>query len=769
MAIFIIPGCKNEENQTPEASFDEALWQNPTMENRPYVRWWWPGGDVEAEQLKSDLALLAQSGFGGVEIQPLLLGFTPEEIENNPNIRTVGTPEFFEKVRIASQEAHKLGLGFDVTLGSGWSTGVPDASDTAEKQLLMSSLEIIGPIQYEGPLPIPAPPAYRKRVNAIMDIVGPHDEDIRLVAVTAAKVIDGNSEIPALDSFTDITQFVENGILVWDIPDGTWQIFAFYQNNTSHAPVAAAYPGIWYDALIIDHFDSSGAQKLIDNYGDPLLNALGEYPPDAIFVDSFEMVGELPWTSSFLDQFEQEKGYDITPFLPLMFRQNGESKYTQMTDLMGGHNLKPTYTSTDDVAIRVREDYEEVRGKLFLEEFCKPIIDWGHANGVRLRIQAQGGWADYLDAYQMADIPESEALFAMGTFDFLKLAASGAHISGGKFVGSESFIRLASDPYSIMLEDFYLLGGKALSAGINRIVYHGFPYSYVRENGEGWFPLSGETGTLRAGPIPFTSWISENHPAWPELPEFNQYLARLSYAISCGNHKADIAWLYPDWEFPDNPMDSGDESEISLSLKRAGFVYDRISRQNLTDSVVEGNQFTVGAAQYRALLISELDVATPEMMASIEKLADAGIRIIVLGELPNRAPGFAEHEQRDTATQQIASSLQSKVVFAENESSVGIQIRESGVQPALLPSDGSELAFALEHREVANANILMLFNESDKQQTQILDVLIPVQQIQLLDPQTGGLIAEAMPDKSGHLSIEITIPARRSVILNIER
>ncbi len=69
-------------------AFDEALWNHPPMENRPYVRWWWPGGDVQEEQLKSDLALLKESGFGGVEIQPFLLGLTPEEIENNPNIRS---------------------------------------------------------------------------------------------------------------------------------------------------------------------------------------------------------------------------------------------------------------------------------------------------------------------------------------------------------------------------------------------------------------------------------------------------------------------------------------------------------------------------------------------------------------------------------------------------------------------------------------------------------------------------------------------------------
>ncbi len=774
MISVAISGCSDKETATPiptvvtapEEVFNETLWDHPPMDNRPYVRWWWPGGDVQEEQLKSDLELLKESGFGGVEIQPLLLGLTPEEIENNPNIRTVGTPEFFEKVRIASEEARKLGLGFDVTLGSGWSTGVLNASSAAEKQLLMSSLEMVGPAQFEGPLPMPDPPAYRERVNAIMDVVGPFDENLTLVAATAAKVIEGNPAIPVLDSFTDITAFVDKGNLFWDIPEGTWKIFAFYENNTSHAPVAAAYPGIWHDALIIDHFDSSGAQKLIENYGDPLLDALGEYAPDAVFVDSFEMVGDLPWTSSFRDQFEQAKGYDITPFLPLLFQKNGESKYTQMTDLMAGLTLTPVYTSTGEVAMRVREDYEEVRGKLFLENFVTPIIDWVHANDVELRMQAQGGWADYLDTYQLADIPESEALFAAGTFDFLKLASSGAHISGRKFVGLESFIRLSSDPQSITLEEFYRLGGKALSAGVNRIVYHGFPYSYIRESGERWYPFSAEPGTLRAGPIPFTSWISKDHPVWPDLASFNEYLARLSYAMSCGSHKADIAWLYPDWEYPDDLMNSVDECEISLALKRAGFVHDRISRQNLADAVAIGDQFEVGAAQYKGLLISDLDVATPEMMSSIENLADAGIPVIVVGDLPDRAPGFNDYEQRDMATRQIADRLQSKVAFVKDKGSVGMQMRESGIQPVLIPSDGSELAFSLERREVAEGNVMMLFNASDEERTQMLDILLPAKQIQLLDPKAGEIVMETT--SSERFSIKVTIPAGRSVVLIVK-
>lgn len=754
---------------TSEEGFDESLWQTPPMENRPYVRWWWPGGDVEEQQLESDLSLLKEAGFGGVEVQPLLLGFTPEEIEDNPDIRTVGTPHFFEKLRVAAREARKLGMGFDVTLGSGWSTGVPDAAQAAEKQLLMSSREVTGPTQYEGPLPIPEPPAYRERVNAIMNVVGPYDEPLELVAVTAAQVAEGSSEIPVLQSLADITQFVHNGDLTWDVPEGTWRIFAFYQNNTSHAPVGAAYPGTWHDALIVDHLDSSGAQKVIDDYGDPLLDALGEYAPDTIFVDSFELVGELPWTTSFLDRYERLKGYDVTPYLPLLFQANGESKYTRMTDLMSGRQPTPAYASADDAGIRVREDYEEVRGTLFLEEFFEPIIRWGRSNGVDLRIQAHGGWADYLDAYEMADIPESEALFAHGVFDFLKLASSGAHISGGRFTGSESFITLANDPHALTLEEFYRLGGRAFSAGINRMVYHGFPYSLTRQKGEGWYPLSGEPGTLRAGPIPFTSWMSQRHPVWPDLPSFNEYLARLSYALSCGTHSADIAWLWEGWEFPDNPAGSGEESDVSLALKRSGFVYDRISRRNLANAVLDGSQFAVGAARYKALLISALDVATPELMASVEMLADAGIPVVVVGDLPSRAPGFADHEKRDAATREIADRLRSKVIFALDESSAGTRIRAAGIEPALTPSDGSEMVFSLEHRKVAGGDILMLFNESDRDRTQELDCLLPAEAVQVLDPQTGNPVIEPGAKKPGNLSVEATIPAGRAVILIVRR
>ena len=781
LAALLAPlGCGGEAARpTPSPDvFDEAIWRDPPREFYPYVRWWWPGGAVDDAELRREMALFRDAGFGGVEIQPCLLGFTPADIEGDPDIRTVGTEEFFRKVGVAAAEADKRGMAFDFTLGSGWSGGGPFVTDAPETQLLMSSIDIEGPESYEGPLPPVETPSYRKIVNAVIGFLSPFDGEAELVAVVAARVADKSSSPPVLDSFTDITGSVLDGSLSWQAPGGTWRIFALYRNDTGHQPVGGAYAGNVNDSLIADHLDAAGAQELIEGYAEPLLEATGDHPPDAVFVDSFEMVGQLPWTESFLERFQQIKGYDLTPYLPLVFYQRGESKYTTILEDMAGNELVPAYVSTDDIGARVREDYEEVRSDMFIEGFVEPVRDWAHDNGLLLRMQAHGGWADYLDAYELADIPETEGLFAGGAYDFLKLASSAGHTANRTYISAESFISVRSDPRALTLEDFYLLAGRLHSAGINRIVYHCYPYRYVRENSSRWygFPAEREEDMIDAGPFPFTVWLDEEHPVWPDMPSFNLYLSRLGYAMSRGTHRADVAWLHQDRRFRDSvissdggyPPEQG-ESNVSVSLKRAGLVYDRVSRKGLEGAEIGNGSFTVGAAEYRALLIpGNFSVASPEVMASIESIAAAGVPVIVMGELPTRANGYVDCQERDAAVQASVTRLLSLVVEADVDG-LPDAFDSAGVEPAIVPNDGGELAFAIDRREVADGSIILLFNEAEVERSQVLEVNLPATRVRSFDPQTGELCAGAVPDASGKLSIEICIPARRSLLLVMER
>ena len=128
---------------------------------------------------------------------------------------------------------------------------------------------------------------------------------------------------------------------------------------------------------------------------------------------------------------------------------------------------------------RVREDYEATRQRLFIEAFLQPVKTWVEEQGINLRLQAHGGYGDYLDAYQLADIPESEGLFAGGSYDFLKLAASAGHVAGRRMISSESFITMSLDFNALTIEDYYRLAGNAYAAGINRTVCHGYAYHYV--------------------------------------------------------------------------------------------------------------------------------------------------------------------------------------------------------------------------------------------------------------------------------------------------
>ena len=302
-------GCPDEPNLPPVSSerFDEEVWRDPPLEYHPYVRWWWPGGAVDKKGIQREMDLFQQAGFGGVELQAYLLGLTPGEINDDADVRTVGTSGFFKKVRIAAEEAYTRNMSFDFTLESGWPSGGPFISSAPERQLLMSEINVSGPVLYQGPLPALEPPGYYNVVNSIMDVLGPFDTDAELVAVTAARVADNTSKPPALDSFTDITDKSHEGNLSWQVPSGTWKVFAFYQNRTGHHPAGAAYPGEANSSPVADHLDPAGAQEFIDGFADPMLAELGCYAPATIFLDSFEMVGELPWTPSFLQRFQDRK------------------------------------------------------------------------------------------------------------------------------------------------------------------------------------------------------------------------------------------------------------------------------------------------------------------------------------------------------------------------------------------------------------------------------------------------------------------------------
>jgi hypothetical protein len=180
-------------------------WRDPALDMRPLARWWWPGGSVEARDLRNQLERIKDAGFGAVEVQPLLLGLGASDLAADPRLRTVGLSSFRRSIESAATAAAELGLGFDLTLGSGWPGGLPTGKENAERQLVMGTLDIEGPLRFEGALP-PAPDqSYRRAVEWVLDVLGAQDTQTDLVAVVAGRLGPERDGVPTLDDLRVIT------------------------------------------------------------------------------------------------------------------------------------------------------------------------------------------------------------------------------------------------------------------------------------------------------------------------------------------------------------------------------------------------------------------------------------------------------------------------------------------------------------------------------------------------------------------------------------
>jgi hypothetical protein len=95
-------------------------WPEATQTARPWTRWWWPGSAVDRENLTRQLEAFAAAGLGGVEITPIYGARGYEE-----RYLDFLSPAWMEMLRHTGEEAARLGLGVDMTTGTGWPFGGP--------------------------------------------------------------------------------------------------------------------------------------------------------------------------------------------------------------------------------------------------------------------------------------------------------------------------------------------------------------------------------------------------------------------------------------------------------------------------------------------------------------------------------------------------------------------------------------------------------------------------------------------------------------------
>src|SRR5580693_8427074 len=116
LAVFLT-GCKTPVTGTT-SNADPFPWPTPTRENHPWTRWWWMGNAVDKTNLTHQLEMFKEAGIGGVEICPIYGAYGFED-----RFLQYLSPAWMDMLAHTTSEAKRLGLGVDLTTGTGWPFG----------------------------------------------------------------------------------------------------------------------------------------------------------------------------------------------------------------------------------------------------------------------------------------------------------------------------------------------------------------------------------------------------------------------------------------------------------------------------------------------------------------------------------------------------------------------------------------------------------------------------------------------------------------------
>jgi hypothetical protein len=91
---------------------------------KPWAYWWWPGSAVTEKGITHNLENFKKAGFGGLHIIPIYGAKGSESLFQN-----YLSPGWQAKFFFTLKEAKRLGLGIDMTMGTGWPLGGPSITE----------------------------------------------------------------------------------------------------------------------------------------------------------------------------------------------------------------------------------------------------------------------------------------------------------------------------------------------------------------------------------------------------------------------------------------------------------------------------------------------------------------------------------------------------------------------------------------------------------------------------------------------------------------
>ncbi|PZX54012.1 glycosyl hydrolase [Algoriphagus chordae] len=726
--ILLFFGFQLLEKKAP-ASSD---WPEITQSAKPWTRWWWMGNAVDEKNLSKLLETYHDAGLGGVEIAPI---YGAKGYEN----RYIDflSSDWLSMLDFTVSKAKTLGMGVDMTQGTGWPYGGPQVSvENAATRMVIQDYEKADGKALDTTI------LFQKKKES--------QPEAKLIAVMA---YDKNNDA------TEITNYVdEDGNLNWN-EKGDWQIKAIFLDKTGQMVKRAAPGGVGFT---LDHFSESA----VDSYNSYFEKAFAgkDYGFRSFYNDSFEVYG-ADFTANFFEEFKKRRGYELKEFLPYL-----ESE------------------ESTEIVRRVKSDYRETINDLLLNNFTKNWTDWAHDQSKLTKNQAHGSPGNLLDLYAAVDIPECET-FGSSYFlipglrrdsadirnvdpdpIMLKFASSAAHLTGKNLVSSETFTWLGEhfkSSFSQMKPEVE----QAFLAGVNHIFYHGVTYSPEDVAYPGWLFYASLN-------------LTQQNSLWPHFKGFNEFIARSQAILQAGqaDNELLVYWpVYDVWAEPKGKMEmitvhAVDEwlhptefYKQSKKLMESGYSLDFISDDMIAKSKVnKGLIQTSDKNSAKVLIIPETEFMPTETFRDILELAENGANVIFQTQ-PKTIPGYHSDQK---SKENVFLQLWALIEFEDGKASVGKgqfflsddlgkTLEELGIYREKLVDTGLDFI----RRKVADGTYYFLVNHSADAISQNISLNAKAGSLMAMDPLTGKRGTISSESTAVGTSVNINLKSGESIFL----
>ncbi|WP_281631592.1 glycosyl hydrolase [Flavobacterium luteolum] len=764
-------------------SYDISIesFKKPPLDYAPFARWWWPGNDVDKEQLKAEINLFADNNFGGVEIQPMSLVFPTKGKGRADRIMGFDTPLYYENLKAVFEEARKRGVTVDMTDGSGWPAGGDHLTEDDNNLKLDYGIMDI-PSGNKNALKIPRA-AKGDRPKA------------KLVALLAAKVLNNpdnakKSYMLDADSVINITDKVKDSTFIYSPKGSSWKAIALWSIPAMESPMLSAKKNAGF---VMNHFDSTKVKKSL-NYLFGERTGMTSYfgnPFRSVFDDSFEFKVERHFSEDFTRFFKANRGYDAVKYLPA----NIWLGYNCITSRLSNPEAQPDFIYSEE-DWRLRYDYDLTLSELLVKHFFKPANLWAESRGLLHRTQGYGVNMDMIAAAGETQIPEMETMqFNIASEGGFKIISSGAHLYNRPVVSCESAVYSGRE-FMTTPQKLKMLMDKAFCSGVNQIIWHGVPYQYSPEGypKEGWYPFFNSGVGIR-----FSTNMGTANPYWKYMKSINQYGQRVQYAMRSGKAQADVLVYFP---FLSYSQSAANPSEVLLKgymkdvepplsaeisepesynqpsstewlqkiwpllneLNSKGITWDWINDASVQElKATSDKKISIKGNVYQSIVLFDPPFVQLKSAENLKKLSKAAVNILMVGSLAKKQPSFNNYRKNDQLTEKLiaeTSKAGSTKIIEINSSisswseTLDIPVRYADTKNNLrqarrLMSDGSLLQF--------------IWNQSEKWQRIDLKLSPEYKNAYWMDAESG-LVKPGMingKNETGYL-----LPPFSTIILN---